>query len=140
VGVRLALGASRYRLMRQLCTESLVLGLLGGGMGFALSVWTCEWLSNKGLELLQDISHGVVRLTVDLQPDWRVFLWTAAVSTATGLAVGLLPALRASHADVNSTLKQGTAAAGFQGREAQRTRSLLMAAQVASCLILLTAA
>jgi len=140
IGVRLALGASRFRLLRQLCTESLVLGALGGVAGLVISVWTCAWLTTRATSFIQEISGGALRIAIDLEPDWRVLLWTLLVSLATGLAVGLLPALRTLANDLSSTLKQGTAGAGMQGVKARRMRNVLMGAQVASCLVLLTAA
>jgi macrolide transport system ATP-binding/permease protein len=139
VAVRLALGASRWRLVRQFCAESLVLGVLGGAAGLFLSAWTCAWLGTKAIELLQEIANGAVGVSLDLSPDWRVFAWTAALSVMVGIAVGILPALRASSGDVNSTLKQGMAG-GFGGVGSRRSRNLLLTAQVASCLVLLAAA
>jgi predicted permease len=139
VALRLALGASRWRLVRQFCVESLLLGVAGGVAGLFLSVWTCNWLGAKTMQLIQQIANGAVGLSLDFSPDWRVFLWTAALSVTTGIAVGIFPALRASAGDVSSTLKQGNAG-GFGGSHLQRQRNLLLTAQVASCLILLAAA
>ncbi len=122
--------------MRQLCAESLVIGVFGGMVGLILSIWTCNWLAVRASELIQEITNGTVGVTLDLSPDWRVFAWTAAISVTTGIAVGILPALRASSRDVNSTLKQGRGAAAGMGRN----RNFLLTIQVASCLILLAAA
>ncbi|MGH9553782.1 MAG: ABC transporter permease, partial [Terriglobales bacterium] len=139
VAVRLALGASRWRLVRQFCVESLVLGVFGGAAGLFLSAWTCAWLGTKAIELLQEIANGAIGVSLDLSPDWRVLAWTAALSVTVGIAVGILPALRASSGNVNSTLKQGMAG-GFGGVGSRRSRNLLLTAQVASCLVLLAAA
>jgi len=139
VGVRLALGASRWRLVRQFCVESLVLGVLGGIAGLLLSTWVCQWLETKTIELIEEIANGAFGVSLDLAPDWRVLVWTAALSLATGIAVGILPALRASSSDVSSTLKLGTAG-GVGGVRIRRKRNLLLAGQVASCLVLLSAA
>lgn len=136
--LRLALGASRWRLMRQLCGESLVIGLLGGTVGLILSIWTCNWLAVRASELIQEITNGTVGVALDLSPDWQVLAWTATISVMTGIAVGILPALRASRGDVNSTLKQGRGAAGVIS--IRRSGNLLLTIQVASCLILLAAA
>jgi predicted permease len=138
IALRLALGASRWRLMRQLCAESLVIGVLGGTVGLIFSIWTCNWLAVKASELIQEITNGTVGVALNLSPDWRVFAWTAAISVMTGIAVGILPALRASSRDVNSTLKQGRGAAAGIG--IRRSRNVLLTIQVASCLILLAAA
>jgi predicted permease len=127
VALRLALGASRWRLVRQFCAESLVLGLFGGTAGVFLSVWVCQWLGTKAAELIQEIGNGAVGVSLDLSPDWRVVVCSAALSILTGIGVGILPALRASTGDVSSTLKRF-----------KRNRDLLIAGQVASCLVLLS--
>jgi len=139
VALRLALGASRLRLVRQFCAESLVLSVLGGAAGLILSAWACQWLGAKAIELVQQIANGAVGVSLDLSPDWRVLVWTATLSMITGIAVGIVPALRASGGDVSSTLKQGTAG-GLGGVQFRRKRNLLLTVQVASCLILLAAA
>jgi predicted permease len=133
--VRRALGAGRLRLVRQLCTESLLLGLSGGALGLLISLWTCSWIGAAMTEFLQRISGGALGLHLDLAPDWRVFLYTLAISLVTGITVGLWPALRASGRDVHSGLKQ-TVGGSVTGRK----RNLLMGAQVAACLMLLTSA
>ena len=139
IALRIALGASRWRLIRQLCGESFVLGVLGGAVGLILSIWTCYWLAVKAMELIQQVTNGVLGVTLDVSPDWRVFAWTLGTSVMTGIAVGIFPALRASNRDANSTLKQGTAGA-FGSVGVQRHRNLLLTIQVASCLILLAGA
>lgn len=137
IALRLALGASRWQLVRQFCLETTILGVLGGGAGFLLSAWSCAWLAVKTADFLERFTSGALGLSIDVSPDWRVFFWTAAVSILTGIGVGVLPALRASRGDVSMQLKRGTAASsGGDPRE----RSFLLAAQVASCLILLSAA
>jgi predicted permease len=139
VALRLALGASRWRLVRQFCTESLVLGILGGVAGLFLSAWTCAWLGTKSIELIHDIANGAIGVSLDLSPDWRVLAWTATLSLLTGVAVGILPALRASCGGVSATLRNGTLG-GVGGVGMRPIRNLLLASQVASCLVLLAAA
>jgi predicted permease len=134
--VRRALGAGRLRLVRQLCSESLLLGLGGGALGLLGSLWACSWIGAAVTQSLARLSGGAIGIYLDLAPDWHVFLYTLAISLVTGLAVGLWPALRASGRDVHSGLKQ-TAGGGATER---RKRNLLMGAQVAACLVLLTAA
>jgi putative ABC transport system permease protein len=139
IAVRLALGATRWRLVRQLCAESLVLGLIGGAAGLLVSYWTCNWLAAQSIELIRQITNGALGIAIDMSPDWQVFAFAAGISALTGIGVGILPAVRASNRDVNSTLKQGTAGAGG-GPGTLRNRNLLLAFQVASCLILLAGA
>lgn len=136
VALRLALGASRGRLVRQFCVESLVLGVAGGTAALFLSAWVCGWLGNKAMELIQVIGNGALSVSMDLSPDWRVFAFAAALSIITGIAVGILPALRASRGNVSSRLKHG----GSGGFDIRRSRNFLLAAQVAGCLVLLAAA
>ncbi len=107
VALRRALGANRGRLVRQFCAESLVLGVLGGAAGLFLSDWACKWLSATANELVQKIANGAAGLSLDLAPDWRVVAWTTVLSVITGVAVGILPALRASGGDISATLRQG---------------------------------
>ena len=139
IAVRLALGASRGRLVRQLCAESLVLGVIGGAVGLLFSYLTCNWLAIMSVELIRQITNGAVGIAIDVSPDWHVFAWTIGVSALTGIGVGILPAARASNRDVNSTLKQGTAGL-LGGSPTARNRNLLLSFQVASCLILLAGA
>jgi putative ABC transport system permease protein len=134
--VRLAMGARRARLIRQLCTESLLLGLFGGAAGLLLSLIGCGWIRTAIAAFLQRIGGGQLSLHLDISADWRVLAYSAAISILTGVAVGLWPAVKASRGDLHSTLKQAV-----YGRvTARRKRSLLIGAQVAACLMLLAGA
>jgi len=130
VAVRLALGAGRFRLIRQLLTESLLLAGLGGALGWALAWWS------KGL-LLMWRPGGGGRLDVDLQLDWRVFGFTAVVVFGASLLFGLAPALRATRVDLNSALKEN--ARGASGLLSRLGKSLVIA-QVAVSLVFLVGA
>ena len=130
ITVRLALGASRLRLIRQLLTESVLLAATGGALGWLLAWWA------KDLLLLWH-PGGRDRLDADLQMDWRVFGFTAAVALLTGMLFGLVPALRATRVDLNSALKENTR--GARGSLSALGKTLVVAQVAASLLLLVTA-
>jgi putative ABC transport system permease protein len=131
IGVRVALGATRKRLVRQLLTESLVLSLTGGILGLLLA-----WWGTRSLWALRPPSP--VPIFLDLTPNGRVLAFTIAVSLVTGLAFGLAPALRASAGDVVASLKDE--AAFGSGPRRFRLRSALVVSQVCVSLVVLIAA
>ena len=128
--VRLAVGASRSRLVRQLLTESLLLAILGGAGGVIVAWAATEWLST----LFADSAR--LPLAMDLSPDARVVLFTLAVSGLTALVFGVGPALRSSKVDLVPALKDAAAIAP------RRTalRRALVAAQLTLSIVLLIAA
>ncbi|HLK62168.1 MAG TPA: ADOP family duplicated permease [Bryobacteraceae bacterium] len=134
--VRRALGAGRLRLVRQLCIESVVLGIAGGIGGLLFSLWASEWIRAEVSGMVDRLTGGLRGVFFDVSPDWHVFVFTAAISLFTGVAVGLWPAVKASLSDVSFALKQS--AAGPAGR--RHTRAILIGAQVAACLVLLAGA
>ncbi len=99
IGVRLALGASRLRLIRQFLTESLLLATIGGAIGLLLA-----WWGSNALVIL--MSNGDERILPALTPDVRVLCFTAAVSILTGVFFGLAPATRATRVDPGASLKE----------------------------------
>ena len=103
IAVRLAMGASRGRLIRQLLTESVVLAALGGAVG----VWLGWWGSHM---LVAFISSGPAPVELQVQPDLRILGFTTAVSMLTGILAGLMPALRGSTIDLSPALKENTPA------------------------------
>lgn len=130
MGLRAALGAGRGRLIRQMLTETVLLGLMGGVLGVILGEWT-----NPG-----DLSKfGQPNIHLDYSFDWHVFAYSFAAAMFAGVFVGLWPALRASRADLNVILQEGgrsdTAGAGRH-----RLRGALVIAQVAGSLLLLIVA
>jgi predicted permease len=132
IALRLALGAGRVRLVRQLMTESLILALAGGAAGLALASWTLSVIVNSIPE-----DQGASGLTAQL--DYRVLIFACVVSVVTGVLFGWVPAIRATRTDLQSVLKdQGVNVSG--GRTNVRVRKFLLTSQIALTAVLLTAA
>ena len=131
ISIRSALGAGRWRIMRQLITESLVLGAAGGALGLVMSVW--------GLELLLSAVPVEFPFWMKFNLDGRVLAFTAGVSLLTGIVFGAAPALQASKVDLNEALKEGGRSAAV-GAGRHRLRALLVVAEVALSLVLLVGA
>jgi putative ABC transport system permease protein len=132
--IRLALGAGRWRIIRQLLTESMLLALLGGTLGLLLAFWGAE-LMKAGWPFIAD---GQL-MVVDFSPDLRVLNWTLAVSLLTGLLFGLAPAWHATHTDLIPVLKNETGA-GAAGSHRLSQRNLLVIAQLAISVVVLVCA
>ncbi|HKQ76146.1 MAG TPA: ABC transporter permease [Blastocatellia bacterium] len=134
IGVRLALGASRSRVLRQLLTESLLLAGLGGVAGALLAWWSCE-LFMPGLLAHWD-GRDFARMAMSVAPDWRVLSFAFLLTLLSGFAFGLIPALRATNPNLIAVIKDDSAA--FGGRLARSwLRNGLVVVQVALCLMLL---
>jgi predicted permease len=134
VGVRLALGASRMRVTRQLLTESALLAGLGGVAGALLAWWTSEMLLPWVFAITR--SGDFTRMGFSLTPDWRVLSFALLLTLFSGIAFGLVPALRATGFNLVAIIKDNNAA--FGGRLARSwLRNGLVVAQVALCLVLL---
>lgn len=130
IAVRLALGASRGRLVLQFLTESMVLALAGGLLATPLSWWG-SWT------LVSMISTGDSRTPVAVDPDWPIFAFTAAVSLLTGILFGLAPAMRSTRSAPAHGMKEGARQAG---RSSNTLDHALVVAQVALCVVLITGA
>ena len=129
IGTRLAIGAGRARIVRQLLTESVMLAVAAGAAGLALSIWAvpvvAPWL-------------GLPRL-IDAGPDFRVYAFVASLSVLVGVLAGLAPARHGWRADLMGALKSDTLAASSPVRRS-RLRSLLIGGQAAGALVLLVLA
>jgi len=134
VALRLALGASRRRIIRQLLTESVILAFLGGAIGVALAGWGVEAFKVTLPEEAPGLMPGYNHLGVNS----RVLVYTLIVSVGAGILFGLAPAIQASKPDLNETLKDGgSKTAGF-GRH--RLRAALVVAEISLSLVLLAGA
>ena len=130
LAVRLAIGASRTRLVRQLLTESLIISLAGGAAGVGLAAFINHTVRN--LRLPTEIA-----LLFDLRVDWRVLTFTLLLSVATGILFSLIPALQSSKPQLVPALKDESSMAGFRR---SRLRNALVVAQVSLSLVLLISA
>jgi predicted permease len=128
IALRLAIGASGRRVIRQLLVESLILSGIGGALGIAFAYWTSALL-------LRFLSVGGPLIELNLSPDWRVLALTAAISIATGILFGLAPAMRGAALDLASVLKQGRGVS-----PPQRLARALSALQIGLSLVLLIGA
>ncbi len=130
LAVRMALGAGRQRLIRQLLTESALLAFCGSTLGLLLAVW--------GIQTLKLINPGTIARLEEVNLDWRVLGFTLGISCLTGLIFGLAPALQLSQPDLQNTLKEG--GRGSSSGTGQRLRGALVVAEVALSLVLLIGA
>ena len=130
IAIRLALGAARGRVVRQLLTESLLVALVGGALAVALAWWGSE-------ALVRMISTGDSPMPLDVRPDWRIFGFAAGVSLGTGILFGMAPALRGTRVDPGPAMKEGTRNVTHASRGLDR---LLVIAQVAFSVVLVTGA
>ncbi len=132
IAIRLALGASRWRLMRQLLVESLLLAFLGGALGLLAASWVSE-------ALIRAMNTGTGASGLSSGLDFRVLGFGFALSIATGVVCGLLPARRVTRGDTTSALKDQSAATSASLAQT-RLRKALVVAQVALTMLLLVGA
>lgn len=130
MAVRAALGAGRWRVCRQLLTESMLLAACGGALGILLAFGGLSWLK----ALLPADTPRLASVTID----WRVLAFTAAVALLTGIIFGLAPALHASRINLNESLKTGAKNSG--AARSHRLRSALAITEIAVAIVLVTGA
>lgn len=130
IAIRLSIGASRRRIIRQLLTESVLLAVAGGLVGVLLAGWI--------IDLIIGLKPPIeIPMTIELHVDWRVMIFSIMVSVITGVVFGLVPALQATKTDLVSSLKD---VASQSGTRRSWLRSSLVVAQIAVSLLLLVAA
>ena len=127
LAIRLALGAGRRRIVRQLLAESLLLALLGTGAGLLLNLWMAGILNHLQLPL-------PIPVHLQIEPDWRLLMYSVVIAVASALAAGLLPALKATRGGVSAALKR--AERQVEGRWSLRGGLIVM--QLAVSVVLLT--
>jgi macrolide transport system ATP-binding/permease protein len=131
IGIRLALGASRGRLVRQLLTESMILSLVGGGLGLLLAFWVTDLMEG----FIPVLEYNVINDFFAI--DSRALIFTLIISLGTGIVFGLAPAWHSSNPDVVPVLKGDPEAAQRGKRRAFGLRNMLVVAQVALSLVVL---
>ncbi len=137
IAVRLTIGASRSRLIRQLLTESLLLAFIGGAAGALASYWSVAALFRFTMAHLP--TGPELAFALHLSSDWRTWSYAFALSVATACFFGLAPALRASRVDLTLAMKEDGAQSQTGTVSSGRLRNFLVGAQVAVCMLLLLA-
>ena len=131
IGIRLALGASRRQIVRQLLSESLVLGMIGSALGLLFAVW--------GVDLMLTALPNEVPYWIRFDFDWRVFSFALGIGALSSFLFGVVPAFQASNPQLVDALKEG-GRTGAGGAKGQRMRNSLVVAEVALALVLLIGA
>ena len=136
ISVRLALGASRFRVIRQLLTESILLSLAGGVAGLALSVLATRLIRTAVTQMLTAQLGGDFAFSLNLNPDARILAYALILSAIAGIVFGLSPALQFSKPELATSLKDESTSFGRRIARS-RFRSLLVVGQVAVSVLLL---
>jgi putative ABC transport system permease protein len=131
LAIRVALGAGRWRLLRQMLTESVLLALAGAAVGIVFSVW--------GLELLKQIGARTVPRLAEVNVDLGVLVVTAVIAVGTGILFGLIPAFASAKPELTEALKEG-GRSSTTGARRNQVRNALVVAEIALALVLLVGA
>jgi putative ABC transport system permease protein len=131
LAIRVALGAGRWRLLRQMLTESVLLAAAGAAIGIFLSVW--------GLELLKEIGARTIPRLAEVDVDLVVLIVTAVVAVGTGILFGLIPAFASAKPELTEVLKEG-GRSSTTGARRNQVRNSLVVAEIALALVLLVGA
>lgn len=130
IAIRTALGAGRWRVIRQLLTESLLLSVVGGAIGLLIGYW--------GVKALISLNADRIPRANEITLDWRVMLFTFGVAILTGILFGIVPAIQTAKADLHETLKEGGRSASSATK--QWVRSALVVTELALALAVLVGA
>ena len=128
----MALGASRWRVMRQLLAETVLQALLAVALGMVFASWSLELIRNN---FPPDVLRYVPGINI-MGLDWATFVYSFSIAVLAGMLAGLAPALHASRPNLNDSLREGGRSASA-GRARHLTRSILVVAEVALALVLL---
>ena len=137
IALRLSIGASRWRLVRQLLTESLLLSLAGGVLGSLIAFWSFLKITQF---VISHLPQGLPTFAVNVAPNMHVLAYALGLTLITGVAFGLVPALQSSRLDLNTILKGDGSHSGPRKKSGRLLLSVLVGSQVAVCMVLLLAA
>jgi len=137
IAIRLSIGGSRWRIVRQMLTESLLIAFLGGTLGSLVAFWSIEGIAQY---VLSHLPHGAPQLAWNVSPDLHVWGYSLVLTALTGIVFGLAPALHATRQDLSTAVKGD--GGGLIGKAAGggMLRNTLVGVQVAVCMVLLIAA
>lgn len=136
IAVRLSMGAGRWRLVRQLLTESLLLSITGGALGSVIAFGSFNWITRL---VTSHLPHDFPPIAVNVGPDLRVLAYALLLSVVTGVVFGLIPALRSARADLNNSMKVGGTLGSPARKSGRFLLNTLVGSQVAVCMVLLIA-